>query len=349
MGRAPWRFVSSTARRALLVAATCLLTVGVAPAVADGPLGLDAGGTVSGVTGAVPPSVGAAAAPATSSTPAVAKVAVDTAGAAPAAAHLAATPAPAGPAGSGGASPDGGGPAAGPQHALEQVAAPATGIAARPVTDAAAPTVERAAQHVDRVARAADPPRQGIDRLARQVTPMVQQVSPLLQQVDPLVRGLTTLVPTERILSGLVRPAPVGGLVESRGVRLPRLGMAKPPAANGDALPGTRHAPRVGTPPPHPADGSGPLPGVGPRGDGPVSAPAGSTTLAPREALHPPLSRSAPATAPGGAGSAGFFFSPFLALLVLVALAAPTLLRRFEPPPAFLRPALLACALERPG
>jgi hypothetical protein len=40
---------------------------------------------------------------------------------------------------------------------------------------------------------------------------------------------------------------------------------------------------------------------------------------------------------------------PFLALLVLAALAAPKLLRRLDPAPALLRPALFACALERPG
>jgi hypothetical protein len=355
MGRAPSRFVSSTARRALLVAAAGLLTVGVAPAFADGPLGLDAkvdaGGTVSGVTGtvagAVPPSAGAPAAPASTSAPALAKAAtdaaVDTAAAVPAAAHRVTAP------------PDRGGPpsglAAGAQRTMENVAS-GTGDAASPVrnatspvTDAAAPTVDQAARHVGRVAPAADRVVQGIDRLARQLTPLLQRVTPLLQQVDPLVRGLTGLLPsTGRLLRG---PAPGAALVESRLWRLPGLGTADPPAANGEALSGTRDAPRVGAPP-HPANGTGP-PDLRPRGEAPSSAPAGSTTLAPREALRPPLSRSAPAGAPAGGGSAGFFFSPFLALLVLVALAAPGLLRRFEPPPAFLRPALLACALERPG
>jgi len=40
---------------------------------------------------------------------------------------------------------------------------------------------------------------------------------------------------------------------------------------------------------------------------------------------------------------------PFLALLVLLALAAPKLLRRLEAAPAFLPPTPFACALERPG
>jgi hypothetical protein len=65
-----------------------------------------------------------------------------------------------------------------------------------------------------------------------------------------------------------------------------------------------------------------------------------------------PSPRKAPVPAGGTAApapSGGFFFAPFLALLVLAALAAPTLLRRLEVAPAFLRPALFVCALERPG
>jgi hypothetical protein len=38
-----------------------------------------------------------------------------------------------------------------------------------------------------------------------------------------------------------------------------------------------------------------------------------------------------------------------MALLVLAALVAPRLLRRLDTAPAFLRPALFVCALERPG
>jgi hypothetical protein len=329
MGRASSTFVASIARRALLVAAACLLTVGVAPALADGPLGLDAkvdaGGTVSGVTaavaGAVPPSVGAPAAPATTSAPALAKRAADVA-AAPAASHRVQRLA---------SKPPAEAPAAGAQQALDRAA---------PTVEQAAPTVQQVTQHVDRVAPAAAPVVHEVDRVARQVTPLLHQVTPLLQPLDPLVGHLTTLLPPIA--------APLAGLVESRGWRLPGLGTAERPAANGgangDALSGTRAAQPVGALPP-----SRPRAGLGPRGEEPSSAPAGSTTLAPREALRPPLSRSVPGGAPAGGGSSGFFFSPFLALLVLVALAAPTLLRRSEPPPAFLRPALLACALERPG
>jgi hypothetical protein len=65
-----------------------------------------------------------------------------------------------------------------------------------------------------------------------------------------------------------------------------------------------------------------------------------------------PLPRKAPAPAASGAvasAPAGSLFVPFAALLVLAALAAPKLLRRFDAAPAFLRPALFVCALERPG
>jgi hypothetical protein len=50
-----------------------------------------------------------------------------------------------------------------------------------------------------------------------------------------------------------------------------------------------------------------------------------------------------------GAGFSGFFFGLFGALLVMLALAAPALMRRLEGASAFLRPPLFVCALERPG
>jgi hypothetical protein len=66
--------------------------------------------------------------------------------------------------------------------------------------------------------------------------------------------------------------------------------------------------------------------------------------------------RTAPAPAAGGAtalpfssSSAGGFSVPFLALLVLAALAVPRLMRRLDGPLAFVRPAPFLCALERPG
>jgi hypothetical protein len=69
-----------------------------------------------------------------------------------------------------------------------------------------------------------------------------------------------------------------------------------------------------------------------------------------------PPPRMAPAPVAGGAtalpfssSSAGGFFVPFLALLVLAALAMPRLLRRLDGPPAFVRPEPFLCALERPG
>jgi hypothetical protein len=66
--------------------------------------------------------------------------------------------------------------------------------------------------------------------------------------------------------------------------------------------------------------------------------------------------RTAPAPAAGGAtalpfssSSAGGFFVPFLALLVLAALAMPRLMRRLDGLPALVRPEPFLCALERPG
>jgi hypothetical protein len=67
--------------------------------------------------------------------------------------------------------------------------------------------------------------------------------------------------------------------------------------------------------------------------------------------------RTAPAPVAGGAtalpfsssSSAGGFFVPFLALLVLAALAMPRLMRRLDGLPALVRPEPFLCALERPG
>jgi hypothetical protein len=94
----------------------------------------------------------------------------------------------------------------------------------------------------------------------------------------------------------------------------------------------------------------------------PVVQSGALTSLQPSSAQPPaaeiggrpgsPSPRKAPAPAAGGTAApapGGFFFAPFLALLVLAALVAPRLLRRLDAVPAFLRPALFVCALERPG
>jgi hypothetical protein len=64
-----------------------------------------------------------------------------------------------------------------------------------------------------------------------------------------------------------------------------------------------------------------------------------------------PPPRTAPAPVAGGAAAlfSGGIFVPFLALLVLAALAAPRLMRRLDELPAFVRPGPFLCALERPG
>jgi hypothetical protein len=73
-----------------------------------------------------------------------------------------------------------------------------------------------------------------------------------------------------------------------------------------------------------------------------------------RPVSSPPWTAPAPvaggATAlPFSSSSAGGFFVPFLALLVLAALAVPRLMRRLDGLPAFVRPEPFLCALERPG
>jgi hypothetical protein len=62
-----------------------------------------------------------------------------------------------------------------------------------------------------------------------------------------------------------------------------------------------------------------------------------------------PRKVSAPAAGGAAAASSSSLFVPLLALLVLAALAAPRLVRRFDGPPDFLRLPSFVCALERPG
>jgi hypothetical protein len=90
---------------------------------------------------------------------------------------------------------------------------------------------------------------------------------------------------------------------------------------------------------------------------GPALTPSQSASAQPPAAeaggrLGSSSPRKAPAPATGGAAAAapgGLSFVPFLGLLVLAALAAPMLLRRFRAATASLRPAPFLCALERPG
>jgi hypothetical protein len=82
--------------------------------------------------------------------------------------------------------------------------------------------------------------------------------------------------------------------------------------------------------------------GVSPGGAG--ERPGG---LAPLDGNYPMPSPGTPSGAVSGLG--GSSFVPIVALLALLALAAPTIFRRLGEGPDFRAPAPFACALERPG
>jgi hypothetical protein len=173
----------------------------------------------------------------------------------------------------------------------------------------------------------------GVLRLLGDTLRKFAPVDSLVGPVAPLLGGLG--------LDDLAAPA-LGSLLSARGGPAPRRPAAAPPFGAGalsgahdlEARPGGAHA----------ALPAG-LPSFQSASARPPAAEAGG-----RPGSPPP--RKAPAPAAGGAATSapgGSLFVPFLALLVLAALAAPRLLRRLDAAPAFLRPALFVCALERPG
>jgi hypothetical protein len=81
--------------------------------------------------------------------------------------------------------------------------------------------------------------------------------------------------------------------------------------------------------------------------DAPANAGGRSVNLAPRDGNGPPPSSDSPQAAASGLG--GSSFVPIVALLALLASAAPAILRRLGEGPEFRAPAPFVCALERPG
>jgi hypothetical protein len=112
-----------------------------------------------------------------------------------------------------------------------------------------------------------------------------------------------------------------GGFDGARYLRLQvQNGLLDPPAGPGPAMVAAAHAP-IGGATDRPSDHA-PLEGPGP-------SPGSSESAA--------------------SGTAGSFFVPLAALLALLALAAPAILRRLREAPEFSAPAPFVCALERPG
>jgi hypothetical protein len=89
-----------------------------------------------------------------------------------------------------------------------------------------------------------------------------------------------------------------------------------------------------------------------PTNPAPVSDPVGPQGSPPAPESVDPLDVPLPAPESPGAiapGSGGPIFVPIAALLALLALAAPAILRRLGEVPAFRPSTPFVCALERPG
>jgi hypothetical protein len=166
--------------------------------------------------------------------------------------------------------------------------------------------------------------------------------------------GLRSLLPVDALapVTGLLAGVGLADLAPAR-LTLGRLLPGGGPVAPGDGspLPGARdllgalaQPPALAPPPPAAVGG----PALTPPQSALAQPPAAEAGGRPGSSSP----RKAPAPATGGAAAAapgGLSFVPFLGLLVLAALAAPMLLRRFGAATASLRPAPFLCALERPG
>jgi hypothetical protein len=198
---------------------------------------------------------------------------------------------------------------------------------------------------------AADTLRDAAGAVGRQapvaaVTPLLDRLGTPLAPALPLIASLTsTLGPANPLLRPVFAP------VLSR-------------RAPGSVAPAS---PRAAAPPPVAPPGAGSVLGAARRDPGvaaplqvtdahAVAGPSRAPITAPAAPAEPPRTPVQPPR-PGGHGGGlavggsggGLLFSPFLALLVALALAAPRLLRRHRAVPAFLRPTPFVCALERPG
>jgi hypothetical protein len=250
------------------------------------------------------------------------------------------------------------------------------GDAVAPATSAVRHAVEAAAKPVERVGAspgsplgrsAADP---GVDSAGAEAVRAVDTAARDLTErgpVGPAVGELRRRAP----LAGDLRPgAALGDALRALGDTLravvpidslagPLLGGAGLGPLAGGLLRGVSALGPTSLTTRLPAPGAGPVPDVrapsAPRPDARPSLESASaqppvTEAGGRPGSPPP--RKVPAPAAGGAATpapGGFLSGPFLALLVLAALAAPRLMRRLDVAAALLRPSPFVCALERPG
>jgi hypothetical protein len=197
-----------------------------------------------------------------------------------------------------------------------------------------------------------------------------QTVGQAQQQVDRTLTQTSTDVPQAKPVVDVVQ-AVDSTAKETVDQTVQKVAVAPTPRAQPPAQPATQPSRRTPSAPPVERKPSGGALGAvrrhadrhHPAAHAPVAAhdlQAASARPPAAEVGGRPVSlppRTAPAPVAGGAtalpfsssSSAGGFSVPFLALLVLAALAMPRLLRRLDGPPAFVRPEPFLCALERPG
>jgi hypothetical protein len=207
---------------------------------------------------------------------------------------------------------------------------------------------------------------------AQQAVGQVQQ--PVGQQVDQAASQVGQAAPAAKPVTDAVQAAnkTVAKTVDqaARKVGVAPAQHAQPPAPRPSATAPPRSGGKLPPPPPAAHKSHGGVLGAvhrhEPRAHGPIAAKpihdfqAASAWPPAAEVGGRPVSlppRTAPAPAAGGAtalpfsssSSGGGSFVPFLALLVLAALAVPRLMRRLDGLPAIVRPEPFLSALERPG
>jgi hypothetical protein len=373
VGAIPKRIRGSIVRRALLSGALALLSLGAQPALAAGPGDVVAvvGSTASTAQSAVPATsaVSANATAAASALPAQAAAAVPPP-APPAPAASAARVAQAAAAAVQRAQPPSASPASpaeptrpAAEQVVTQAAEPPLGTAVKETGRRVAPGAPSGEGLPDRGAstRRVDEPAHGtlalasLGRILDGVVPLLAPVDPLVSQLQPVLAPVESLLgPAATLLRGagafgasVAHGTAAGGGAAPSAWQAPATALLAPPTTAwpqpGVRAPGVK--PAVPAPPAASGARAPAVPTVGLAVDGRAADPGAARATQP----PPPQPFGPMSGAATGAAAAASLFIPLVALLVLLALAAPKLLRRFDATPAILRPTPFACALDRPG
>jgi hypothetical protein len=227
-------------------------------------------------------------------------------------------------------------------------------------------SVEAAAPSTDRLPVVRISPRSSLNRagdsLQRAAEPLLQVAALVQNQVSELVQKPlgslgsavgAMLPPIRPLLEAAAGPSADGPLGLSAPPQQPD-SLSRRPAIGEPTLqrlpePGGVEAIATGSRASESSDG----PAMRPAGTGDANAILAATAIGRSRSQNPaPLDVPLPAPGSPGAiapGSGSPIFVPLAALLALLALAAPAILRRLGEVPDFRPPAPFVCALERPG